>query len=72
MTLEQWKKGNLKSPWEWDAQKTRNKYLLFMKKYIHFCILCLLMVSCDFLVRPNLLQVLVNGENFNKIPVKKG
>jgi hypothetical protein len=43
-----------------------------MKKYIHFCILCLLMVSCDFLVRPNLLQVLVNGENFNKIPVKKG
>lgn len=29
------------------------------------------MVSCDFLVRPNLLQVLVNGEDFNKIPVKK-
>ncbi|MCR5643130.1 MAG: hypothetical protein K6G32_07335 [Prevotella sp.] len=42
-----------------------------MKSFIYIFIFCLFVVSCDFIV-PNRLLVKVNGEDFTKIPVKKG
>lgn len=44
---------------------------LFMKSFIYIFIFCLFVVSCDFII-PNRLLVKVNGEDFTKIPVKKG